>query len=109
MPACWFELTVQKYIYIIYWSVIVLMSFWFFFFPINQVEQHLEQVARQVQDSTQRLTDNIDNNFNPLNKTTDASDWRPQQQSSGQPGGLNRNLSASSDRIFSQVQKLTFT
>ncbi|KAK7487887.1 hypothetical protein BaRGS_00020788 [Batillaria attramentaria] len=68
----------------------------------TQVEQHLEEVARQVQNSTQRLTDSIDNCFDPYAIPTDEVDVRPPAHNHQQAGGLNRNLSASSDRIFSQ-------
>ncbi|KAL8575869.1 hypothetical protein ACOMHN_014874 [Nucella lapillus] len=65
----------------------------------TQVEMYLEEMARQVQDSTQRLTDSIDNSFdvNPMAAPPDQS----AEVNNPQPG-LSRNLSASSDHIFTQ-------
>ncbi|KAK7088741.1 hypothetical protein V1264_022624 [Littorina saxatilis] len=65
----------------------------------TQVEQYLEEVARQVQDSTQRLTDNIDHSFQPADQP--SAHPQPPRLNHTQPG-LGRNLSASSDRIFTQ-------
>jgi hypothetical protein len=66
------------------------------------VEQYLEEMARQVHDSTQRLTDNIDSAFEAA-PHADSLSQPPHHLNHSQPS-LSRNLSASSDRIFSQVQ-----
>ncbi|XP_076452752.1 telomerase-binding protein EST1A-like [Babylonia areolata] len=65
----------------------------------TQVEQYLEEVARQVQDSTQRLTDSIDSSFHTHPPA--ASTTPPAKHLTSQPG-LTRTLSASSDHIFTQ-------